>query len=89
MMLSLRLEQWPIKRRTPMYDFNTSPWFASHGSPPRGRGSWAFSFVRDYHDVLTEVCFTPSMTYGEAKKWITGQAKRCGVPRGTMFFVQP
>lgn len=47
----------------------------SHGHGPRGRGSWAFQVGSDVTDVL----WSPSMTYTEAKKWAREQAKKyCG-----------
>lgn len=36
------------------YEFLTSEYEMNHGAAPRGRGSWAFSFVRRYRDVQTE-----------------------------------
>lgn len=40
----------------------------SHGRTPRGRGSWAFSFMQrpDIDDIL----WTPSMTYSAACAYI-------------------
>lgn len=73
----------------PRYEFDTREFEISHGRPPRGRGSWAFSFRRRYQDVTTEVVFAPPSTYAEARRWITDQARRCAVPDGTVIYVQP
>jgi hypothetical protein len=46
------------------FEFNTREFVASHATEPKGRGSWAFEFGN------RAPVFTPSMTYGDAKKWI-------------------
>jgi hypothetical protein len=59
-------------------EFDSFPFEESHGQTPRGRGSWAFSFKRDPDLQRDEVLWSPSMTYGEAKKWARQQVKeRC------------
>lgn len=47
-------------------DFITTPYVASHGKQPSGRGSWAFSEERN--PTTDQVWFSGSMTYQEAKK---------------------
>lgn len=49
--------------------FDTSPYENSYMQPPRGRGSWAFAFVRR-NAQLDDMIWSPSMTYGEAKRWV-------------------
>lgn len=47
-------------------EFNTTEYVMSYGHSPRGRGSWAFSFTRDYgfRPGDSEPFFTPgSMTF--------------------------
>ena len=56
--------------------FNTTEYEFSHGKSPRGRGGWAFSFVRR-PDVMTEV-FWVNGTYAEAKKVARDKAKAEG-----------
>ena len=76
--------------------FDTSEFEFSHGRAPRGRGSWAFSLVRD-PDVTkslpadkTGVLFTPSLTYGEAKMFARRffRMQLCTSPAVTVY-VQP
>jgi hypothetical protein len=51
-----------------MLRFDTTPYEASHQQTPRGRGSWAFTTVRQY--AMEDVVFSPGgMLYSEAKKW--------------------
>ena len=58
--------------------FNTTDYEFSHGSKPRGRGSWAFFFNRDGH--VDSAFWTPgSTTYVEAKKLVAAEARRRGV----------
>jgi hypothetical protein len=61
--------------------FNTSPFERSHGRSPRGRGSWAFcsNWVLNREDYLDHTVFSPSMTYGEAKKWAKAQPELANV----------
>ncbi len=54
----------------PKVSFDTAPYVRSHMKPPRGRGSWAFCFGE------SEAWFTPSVTYGEAKKLARAEAAR-------------
>jgi len=51
--------------------FETSTYRHEHGRSPRGRGSWAFCphAKRNGGDYLDFTIFSPSMTYGEAKRW--------------------
>lgn len=51
-------------------DIDNSPFVRSHMRNPSGRGSWAFSLQANPRDVLTDVVFTPSMTYSDAKVWV-------------------
>jgi hypothetical protein len=47
---------------TAKIQFHTAQYRRSQMTEPRGRGSWAFA-------VAGQTLFSPSMTYGEAKKW--------------------
>lgn len=47
-------------------EFTTREFERSHFRAPRGQGCWAFL-------VCGETYWSPSMTYGEAKKWLRGQ----------------
>jgi len=70
-------------------EFNTYTFQASHGKAPRGRGSWAFSLDRAGRDHLI---FSPSMTYGEAKRWAREEYKRLAAGAELDFiqvYVQP
>jgi len=59
-------------------EFDAIEYRINHGAEPRGRGSWAFSFKREPDVQRDEVLWSPSMTYGEAKKWARQQVKeRC------------
>lgn len=53
-------------------EFDTTEYERNHGHSPRGRGSWAFCDVEQYKggrtNYLDYTFWTPSMTYGEAKK---------------------
>ena len=55
----------------PAIIFETREYRSSHLREPRGRGSWAFRH-------LDETIWSPSMTYGEAKRWARAewQARR-------------
>lgn len=60
----------PKTQRVLRVEFHTTDWQLSNDMRmPRGRGSRAFSRKRN-PDVMNkgEVFFTPSMTYGDAKK---------------------
>lgn len=50
--------------------FETAPYTRSHGAEPKGRGSWAFQI-----DSLPDLIWSPSMTYGDAKKWARTEAR--------------
>ena len=56
----------------PRLEVDTFPFELSHGRSPRGRGSWAFCpfHKRNSGDYLEFTLFSPSMTYGEAKRWL-------------------
>lgn len=58
-------------------EFDTYAYSVSHGTQPKGRGSWAFGTRRN-PDVTNdaECWFSPSMTFTEAKKWAKAEAKR-------------
>lgn len=52
--------------------FDTSDYYNSHLREPRGRGSWAFMLESDFRsgeNYFENIKWSPSMTYGEAKKW--------------------
>lgn len=60
----------PTRRRSVRVDFITRDWeFSNDWRKPRGRGSWAFSLKRNPDVTIKgEIFWTPSMTYGDAKK---------------------
>jgi hypothetical protein len=70
-------------------EFDTSEFEFSHGTRPRGLGSWAFRFILgdrgaainptapDYADRKVWWAPTP-LTYGEAKKWARAKARELG-----------
>lgn len=51
----------------------------SHGHPPRGRGSWAFSVERNPDSTDPAILWSPSMTFTEAKQWARQQTKARGM----------
>jgi hypothetical protein len=57
---------------------NYSFYLATYGRSPRGRGGWAFcpSEIYDRKDYVKFIIWSPSMTFGEAKKWFKTEAKR-------------
>lgn len=63
-------------------EFITTPFVASHGKQPKGKGSWAFSEERN--PEIGEVFFTKSMLYSEAKK----SAKQHFNGKANTIFVQ-
>lgn len=65
--------------------FDTSEFQRSHLRTPRGRGSWAFTFGnRTPNNDLSDVLFSPSGTFTEAKAWARIEAARLGFV-GTIF----
>jgi hypothetical protein len=76
--------------------FSPHPYVASHGRNPSGRGSWAFSLMRNPANVLTQVFFAPGgLTLTEAKtharSWAAAEGERLGMnPAGILLvFIQP
>lgn len=74
-------------------EFNTRPFENSHGKKPGGRGSWAFALDGELSDPEAKklvhkggkkwIYLSPSMTYVEAKKWITALIrKESDIPAG-------
>jgi len=59
-------------------EFNTREYEFSHGHKPRGRGSWAFFPNRK--TLIEQAMWTPSMTYGEAKRWIAAKLRSAHCP---------
>lgn len=69
-------------------NFNTRPFENTHLKKPSGRGSWAFNFNGTLEDPEMKkhsytpkgqkypTYMSPSMTYIEAKKWITNAIKK-------------
>jgi hypothetical protein len=53
--------------------FKTTEFVMAHSRQPKGRGGWAFEFNG------RPPVFSPSMTYGEAKKWVMDYI-RCEAP---------
>jgi hypothetical protein len=52
-------------------EFLTTTYEWSTGKAPRGRGSWAFTTS----ETRDEVFFSPSMTYTEARAWMTAKLR--------------
>lgn len=63
----------------PAIKFDTRPFEREHARSPRGRGSWAFQA-----EGSDEVAFSPSMTYAEARRWMTARLRDAGA-RGVVF----
>jgi hypothetical protein len=64
-----------MKTTNSAIEFVTDLFEISHGKKPKGRGSWAFcpwEHARA-NDYLDHTVFSPSMTYGDAKKWAKSQ----------------
>lgn len=52
----------------------------NYGKAPRGRGGWAFCSVDVRRpDYLDHVIWTPSLPYGEARKFAVAEAAKRGV----------
>lgn len=66
--------------------FNDTEYRFSHGRAPRGRGSWAFAESRDPGG---EVTFSPSMTFGEACRWVKRLVKDQGGTGAVTLYVLP
>ena len=66
---------------------NTSEYRFSHGREPKGRGCWAFSYLRDPNFVSNsgEVLWYTG-TYAEARKQAIAEAASTG---HSTIFVQP
>jgi hypothetical protein len=72
-------------------EFYTTEYQINHGAEPRGRGSWCFSEKR-HPDVCakTGVLWSPSMTFGEAKKWAREQIRAMNLSTSiVVLWVQP
>lgn len=65
--------------------FDTSPFTRSHGTEPRGRGSWAFADNARGDRAV----FSPSMTFAEARRWMKAKLAADGVTGTVVVFVQP
>lgn len=68
-------------------EFRTVEYTCNHGAEPRGRGSWAFCEER--LPLNKELLWTPSLTYGEAKKWVREELAKRGVQGPVVLYVQP
>ncbi len=66
--------------------FENSEYFRSHFRTPRGRGSWAFS--KSAKADVSEMFFSSSMSFSEAKAWVRKQEWATSDPDATVF-VQP
>lgn len=64
-------------------EFIATPFVASHGKQPKGRGVWAFSIERN--PVIDDVWFSPSVTFSDAKKL----ARQHFAGKTDIIFVQP
>ena len=51
--------------------FNYGPYMNSHGTTPKGRGSWAF-------EIEGKVTWTPSMTLADARTWMRAEVRKAG-----------
>ncbi|MGO8684027.1 MAG: hypothetical protein ACLQUT_05540 [Thermoleophilia bacterium] len=54
--------------------FNTREFEIDHARSPKGRGSWAFATDPNSSDY-DAMCWTPGMTYTEAKRYATTWAR--------------
>lgn len=58
--------------------FHTANYVWTHGRSPRGRGTWAFSLKgTPARGDGSEIMWTPSMTYSEAKKYLLAKFPGC------------
>lgn len=56
--------------------FNIREYSLSHNKTPKGRGSWAFRIhLCEDASRFVPIQFTPSMTYSDAKKFMTNEVK--------------
>ena len=77
-----------LNRGSTVVFFDTAPYRSSHWAEPRGHGQWAFAFKRNPDVGNDELLWSPSMTFGQAKKWARQQVKeRCS--GHAVLFVQP
>lgn len=75
----LRAHLLPLLKTAARLTFDTAAWRTSNGGEPKGRGSWAFSFgVKNPDSLSKDIFWTRSMTYTEAKKEATAEAKKRG-----------
>lgn len=58
-------------------EFYNNQYVLSHGKNPSGRGVWAFEILGC---KKLGVFFSPSMTLGDAKKWMREQIKAMDIP---------
>ena len=57
-------------------EFFADEYQRNHGASPKGRGSWAFQVTQiGGHEGQGPVHFSPSMTLGEAKRWMAPIAR--------------
>jgi hypothetical protein len=70
--------------------FDDSEFQRSHRRAPRGRGSWAFSMLRQPDPLANEVHFSPGgMTLAEARKWIVARLRAMGVEGERVIYILP
>lgn len=69
-------------------DFDTNKYQASHGKPPKGRGSWIFA-EKGGRGSSNEIVAPGSMTYLEAKKWLKKKLSDEGVTGSFTVYVMP
>jgi len=62
-----------------MVDVDTTEWRRSHGSEPRGRGSWAFA-LGTWLTRESPIWCPGSVTYAQARRWALAQAVERGFP---------
>jgi hypothetical protein len=69
--------------------FDTTPFEVSHCKAPKGRGSWAFSNIRNPDVLRDHIWFSPSMTYAEARKWFKQQLATLEIEGEHVVYVLP
>jgi hypothetical protein len=69
--------------------FEDREYVVNHGAKPRGFGTWAFSTKRNPDASSPDMLWSPSLTFGEAKRWAQSQIKAKGATGLVVLFVQP
>lgn len=69
--------------------FDNTPFVASHGRQPKGRGSWGFCNRPNPDMSKDHVWFSPAMTLVEARKWFKETLKNIGVEGEHTVYILP